>query len=256
MIGGIDCAESAAAACDEYDTSQIIGVEAVATLVAGLCGGVIQSTPYIGHPAYKAMGGRAAYTLATALLVGTAGLTGSFGYVYELIPEPALLPILVFIGLEIAGQSFHATPVRHYPAVALACVPALAALVIIYADKLVGAGAKPEHALAVELHAIRILAAGFIVTSLVWAAAAASLVDRQLTRAGGWFAAAAGMTLFGIIHSPFPGGGLFLPWAMGELPEAAVGCGPLDVAACYAILAGLFCLWAAVTPAGQDHSSP
>ena len=256
VIGGIDCAESAAAAGDEYDTSQIIGVEAVATLVAGLCGGVIQSTPYIGHPAYKAMGGRAAYTLATALLVGTAGLTGSFGYVYELIPEPALLPILVFIGLEIAGQSFHATPVRHYPAVALACVPALAALVIIYADKLIGAGAKPEHALAVELHAIRILAAGFIVTSLVWAAAAASLVDRQLTRAGGWFAAAAGMTLFGIIHSPFPGGGLFLPWAMGELPEAAVGCGPLDVAAGYAILAGLFCLWAAVTPAGQDHSSP
>ena len=37
-----------------------LGVEAIATLVAALCGGVIQTTPYIGHPAYKAMGGRAA----------------------------------------------------------------------------------------------------------------------------------------------------------------------------------------------------
>ena len=57
VIGGIDCTESAAAAGDEFDTNQVIGVEAIATLVAGLCGGVIQSTPYIGHPAYKAMGG-------------------------------------------------------------------------------------------------------------------------------------------------------------------------------------------------------
>ena len=43
------------------------------------CGGVIQTTPYIGHPAYKSMGGRAAYTLATALFVGGAGVIGYFG---------------------------------------------------------------------------------------------------------------------------------------------------------------------------------
>ena len=33
-------------------------------------------TPYIGHPAYKAMGGRAAYTLATAIFIGGAGVFG------------------------------------------------------------------------------------------------------------------------------------------------------------------------------------
>ena len=65
VIGGIDCAESAASAGDDFDTGAVIGIEAFATLVASICGGVIQSTPYIGHPAYKAMGGRAAYTLAT-----------------------------------------------------------------------------------------------------------------------------------------------------------------------------------------------
>ncbi len=70
VVGGIDCTESAAAAGDEFHTPSVIAVEGLATLVAGLCGAVLQTTPYIGHPAYKAMGGRAAYTLATALVVG------------------------------------------------------------------------------------------------------------------------------------------------------------------------------------------
>ena len=95
VVGGIDCTESAAAAGDEYDTGQVIGVEAFATLVAALCGGVIQTTPYIGHPAYKAMGGRAAYSLATALFIGSAGLLGYFGFLYVIIPKAAIFPILV-----------------------------------------------------------------------------------------------------------------------------------------------------------------
>jgi len=138
VIGGIDCTESAAAAGDEYNTNSIIGAEALATLVAGLCGGVIQTTPYIGHPAYKAMGGRAAYTLATALFVGGAGVLGYFGFMYSVIPKPTLFPILVFIGLEITSQSFQATPKRHYPAVSFACVPALAALVLVFVGDLQG----------------------------------------------------------------------------------------------------------------------
>ena len=87
VIGGIDCAESAASAGDDFSTNQVIGIEAFATLAASLCGGVIQSTPYIGHPAYKAMGGRAAYTLATALFVAGAGLIGYFGLLFAIIPK-------------------------------------------------------------------------------------------------------------------------------------------------------------------------
>ncbi len=78
VVGGIDCTESAAAAGDDYPTGQIIATEGLATIVGALFGGVIQSTPYIGHPAYKAMGGRSAYTLATALFVGAAGIFGYF----------------------------------------------------------------------------------------------------------------------------------------------------------------------------------
>ena len=109
VVGGIDCTESAAASGDEFDTGKVIAVEAVATLVASLCGGVIQTTPYIGHPAYKAMGGRAAYVLATAIFIGSAGLLGYFGFLYAIIPKATVFPILIFVGLEIMSQGVHAT---------------------------------------------------------------------------------------------------------------------------------------------------
>jgi AGZA family xanthine/uracil permease-like MFS transporter len=254
VVGGIDCTESAAAAGDEYDTASIIAVEGLATIVAGACGGVIQTTPYIGHPAYKAMGGRAAYTLATAAFIGIAGLTGTFAYLYQAIPGPAILPILVFIGLEITAQSFHATPQRHYPAVAIACVPALAALVAIQADKLVAAGAVPAGPLARELFSIRLLSSGFIVTSLLWAGLVAALIDHRLRVAAAWCLAAAAATLCGVIHSPFPDGRLFLPWSVGSLPAEAADRGPLVLAAAYALLAALFAAWSMLPSADRGSS--
>jgi len=252
VVGGIDCTESAAAAGDEYDTGHVIAVEGIATIIAGACGGVIQTTPYIGHPAYKAMGGRAAYTLATALFIGVAGLTGTFAYLYEAIPGPAVLPILVFVGLEITAQSFHATPSRHYPAVAVACVPALAALVSLQADKLLAAGATPDAGLARELFSLRLLSSGFILTSLLWAGLVAALVDQALLAAAGWCLAAAAGTLCGVIHSPFPDGRLFLPWAVGPLPPEAAGRGPVTLAAAYAVLAAIFVIWHVLRPAPRS----
>ena len=95
VVGGIDCTESAAAAGDEYDTRAILTTEGLASLAAGLCGGVIQTTPYIGQPAYKAMGARAAYTLATALFIGLAGLFGWTSLLFAWLPEAALFAAML-----------------------------------------------------------------------------------------------------------------------------------------------------------------
>ncbi len=226
VVGGIDCTESAAAAGDEFDTREVIATEAVATLVAALCGGVIQTTPYIGHPAYKAMGGRSAYVLATALFIGSAGVLGYFSFLYVIIPKVTVYPILIFIGLEIAAQSFHATPVRHYPAVVFACVPALAQLAVILIGGVMSdpvmfengislAALKNEKTVA-DITVVQMLAAGFIVTSLLWASILTAMIDRRLWRAAILLAIAAGMTLFGIMHSPHPGSPMFVPWQLDE----------------------------------------
>jgi AGZA family xanthine/uracil permease-like MFS transporter len=240
VVGGIDCTESAAAVGDEYDTGQVIAVEACATLLASLCGGVIQTTPYIGHPAYKAMGGRAAYVLAAALFVGSAGVLGYFGYLYLIIPKVTVYPILIFIGLEIAAQSFHATPVRHYPAVVFACVPALAQLGLIFIDKLLPpAGSQLDDRLAAELQTMRVLSSGFIITSLLWASALAAIIDRRLWRTASLFLLAAIFTLFGVIHSPLPGSPLFLPIGLPVEVQRPV----FQYALGYAIAAALLFVW-------------
>ncbi|MEM6778519.1 MAG: permease [Planctomycetota bacterium] len=224
VVGGIDCTESAAAAGDEYDTRGVLAVEAIATLLAGLSGGVIQTTPYIGHPAYKAMGGRAAYTLATALLIGSAGILGYFAWLNAWIPAPVVYPILVFVGLEITSQTFLATPRRHYAAVALACLPALAYLSLSLPDRIFGDGTLLEAGTTIaslsgeplkhDLQTLRMLSNGFIVTGLIWAWMLAAIIDRQLRLAGLVMIAAAVMTCIGVIHSPIEGNRLFLPWML------------------------------------------
>src|SRR6059036_2491104 len=131
VIGGINVTESARVAGDDYNTREILLTEAVSTLVAGVCGGVAQSTPYIGQPAYKQMGSRAGYTLLTGLFIGLGGMLGYIGFIVQLIPRAVLAPILIFVALEITCQAFLACPARHAPAVAFAFFPSVARLLQI-----------------------------------------------------------------------------------------------------------------------------
>jgi AGZA family xanthine/uracil permease-like MFS transporter len=256
VVGGIDCTESAAAAGDSYHTPTVIGVEAIATLIAGLSGGVIQTTPYIGHPAYKAMGGRAGYTLGTALVIGSAGLIGYFAFLNDIIPKPAVLPILVFIGLEITAQSFSATPKRHYAAVAIACLPALAALVLILFGQLFGDAAFRESGMAMtdfspvfqeNFATITMLGSGFILTSLLWAWGLAASIDRNLRTAGIVFLICGAFTLFGLMHSPLEGNRLFLPIGPEEMGTIVLApeyqSKVFEFAAGYAVVGVMLLLW-------------
>jgi len=218
IIGAIDVTESAAVAGDEYNTRDIILTDAVATILAGLFGGVVQSTPYIGHPAYKDMGGRAGYTFATALFIGVGGVVGYLSLIVNILPKAAVAPILIFIGMEITAQAFEATPKKHAKAVTLAFIPVIAYLLLIELNAFLanlGKGAADLTGSAAELyHAALLLGNGFIVSALIWSAAAAYIIDHRLNRAAFYFYAAALLSLFGIIHSPLADGGLFLPWSV------------------------------------------
>jgi AGZA family xanthine/uracil permease-like MFS transporter len=252
VIGGIDNTESAIAAGDRYRTGDILLTEALATILAGLCGGVVQNTPYIGHPAYKAMGARAAYTLATGLVIGLGAMAGIVSALVGVLPEAALAPILVFIGLEITAQAFLATPARHAPAVAFAFIPVIAALVLIQLGSLLaGLGRGPQD-LAGEaartLETVRVLGNGFILTALLWGSGVALIVDRRLVAAAGVFALASLASLCGVMHSPLETGGLFWPGAVASR-------WPGQLAAGYGLLAGLLAVlapWADAPPASAD----
>lgn len=228
IIGGIDNTESANAAGDPYDTRSILLTEGVSTLVAGFFGGVIQTTPYIGHPAYKRMGGRAAYTLATALFVGFGGILGYLSWLVHALPEIVVVPILVFIGLEIGGHAFVAVPKRYAAAVAACFLPVLADVVAILAGQyLGGAGVSPADLTgpaASSWKALQILTAGFVMTAMLLGSALAFVIDGRFSAAALTFLIASVASLFGVIHSPLPGGATFLPWNLQDpTPYATAG---------------------------------
>lgn len=218
VVGGINVTESARVAGDDYRTRDVLLVEAGATLLAGLFGGVAQSTPFIGHPAYKAMGARAGYTLATGLVVGLGGMLGLMGVLIHLLPEVVVAPILLFVGLEITVQAFAATERRHASALAFSMIPVLAYLVSIYTGQLMGAGAKPDPLLAAQIDTIGLLGRGFILTAMLWGAALAFLVDRRVWALLVTFAVLALFSLFGVVHSVDPSGALYLPGVSDPRP--------------------------------------
>lgn len=229
VIGGINVTESARIAGDDYNTRDILLTEAVATLLAGVCGGVSQSTPYIGHPAYKAMGGRAAYTLATGLFIGLGGMLGYIAFLADALPKPALAPILIFVALDITEQSFLATPRRHAMAVVLAVMPSVAQLVQIFLSQvyngaLMASAIDPAgtmkatgitNAEFIKTCGVMVmLAHGFILSAMLWGAAVAFLIDRRPVAAAVSLVACGVLSFFGFIHSVTATGGIYLPWTI------------------------------------------
>jgi len=215
VVGGIDVTESAAVAGDQYSTRSILMVEGLATLGAALCGGVVQNTPYIGHPAYKRMGSRAAYTLATGLFISIGAATGLIGILISALPESIVVPILIYVGLEMSAQAVHETEPKHVKAIALALIPVIANLVNIQLGGVLGAARVDLAALPVDtqhnLTVLTMLGNGFIVTAMIWATWLVWIIDRRMIAAAILCLVAAALTLVGLIHSPYPDGRLFIP---------------------------------------------
>ncbi|HEU5320196.1 MAG TPA: MFS transporter, partial [Methylomirabilota bacterium] len=204
--------------------------------------GVVQNTPYIGHPAYKAMGARAGYTLATGLVIGVGAAIGALAPLVAVLPEAAVAPILIFIGLEITAQAFLASPPRHGAAVALTFVPVAAAVVLIQLGGVLSAlGRSPADLTgdaAATYRTLLVLGNGFILTAVLWGSALVFVVERRLELVALVFALCSVATLFGVIHSPLPSGALFWPWAAAPVATATRLAGAYGVLAALAWLAG------------------
>ncbi|MEI8347361.1 MAG: hypothetical protein WCG27_07835 [Pseudomonadota bacterium] len=246
VVGGINVTESARVAGDNYNTRNILLVEAVATLLAGLCGGVAQSTPYIGQPAYKAMGSRLGYTILTGLFIGLGGILGYVSFIVELIPRAVLAPILIFVALDIMSQAFAACPKAHTPAVAFAYFPTVARLLQIKLSNPAWVAPETFARLMVEggkvlpeMQIIVALGNGFILTGMLWGAFIASLIDQKLRESAAYLGILALFTFFGIIHSAIPDGNMYFPWTLTGIARAI----PYQFATGYLVLAGMMLLF-------------
>ena len=69
LVEAMDNVESAAAAGDSFPTTRVLTADGVVSLIGCLMGNPFINAVYIGHPGWKAMGGRIGYSAATGVMV-------------------------------------------------------------------------------------------------------------------------------------------------------------------------------------------
>ena len=128
LVEAMDNVESAEAAGDPYPTTRVLTADGVVSLIGCLMGNPFINAVYIGHPGWKAMGGRIGYSAATGVMVIVLSWFGVISLMLALIPVVAISPILLYIGMLIGAQAFQTTPKSHAPAIVLALTPHLGGL--------------------------------------------------------------------------------------------------------------------------------
>src|SRR6185503_14185230 len=119
--------ESAAAAGDSYNLRHVLLADGTGAVIGSALGSPFPPAVYIGHPGWKEAGGRAGYSMASGLFIAVLCFLCLFGLLSTVLPLPAIVPILLYIGLLIGAQAFQSTPRLHAAAVVAAIIPNLAA---------------------------------------------------------------------------------------------------------------------------------
>jgi len=215
LVEAMDNVESAEAAGDAFPTTRVLTADGVVSLIGCLMGNPFINAVYIGHPGWKAMGGRIGYSAATGIMVIVLSWFGVIALLLALVPVVAILPILLYIGMLIGAQAFQTTPKSHAPAIVLALTPHLAAWAKTLMDGALGAAGTSAAAIGFDklgnvgvlYRGLEIMGGGAILTGLVLAAVGVFVIERKLAQAAGFAAAGAVLTYFGFMHGEAVGVG-------------------------------------------------
>jgi adenine/guanine/hypoxanthine permease len=208
LVEAMDNVESAEAAGDPYPTTRVLTADGVVSLIGCLMGNPFINAVYIGHPGWKAMGGRIGYSAATGIMVIVLAWFGIIAVLLALVPVVAISPILLYIGMLIGAQAFQTTPSSHAPAIVLALTPHLAAWCKTLMDGALGAAGTNAAAVGFDklisqgvlYQGLQVMGGGSILTGLVLAAMGSLVIDRKFQAASAFALAGAVLTFFGFMH--------------------------------------------------------
>ncbi len=248
LVEALDNVESAAVAGDAYPTTRVLTADGVVSLVGCLMGNPFINAVYIGHPGWKAMGGRIGYSAATGITVILLSWCGVISVMMALIPVVAISPILLYIGMLIGAQAFQETPRSHAPAIVLALTPHLAAWGKLQIDNSLAAAGTSAAAVGIDklgqvgvlYEGLAVLGGGAILGGLVLGAIGAFVIDRQFLKASAFALAGALLTFVGFMHGEAIGFAQ-TPWVAASYMGVAgvlYGCARFSVAQAPVVHAG------------------
>jgi AGZA family xanthine/uracil permease-like MFS transporter len=247
LVEALDNVESAAVAGDSFPTTRVLTADGVVSLIGCLMGNPFINAVYIGHPGWKAMGGRIGYSAATGVTVILLAWFGVISLMVSLIPVVAISPILLYIGMLIGAQAFQETPHKHAPAIVLSLVPHLAAWGKLQIDNSLGAAGLSAHQVGLDklgqngilYHGLELLGGGSILGGLMLGAIAVFVIDREFTKAALFSLAGAALTFFGFMHGEAIG--------IAQTPVVAVS---------YLMISGVFYACGKFALPGTQGSAP
>ncbi len=208
LVEAMDNVESAEAAGDPYPTTRVLTADGVVSCIGALMGNPFINAVYIGHPGWKAMGGRIGYSAATGVMVIVLSCFGIISLLLDVVPVVAISPILLYIGMLIGAQAFQTTPKSHAPAIVLALTPHLAAWAKTLIDGVLTVAGTSATKLGIAKLAgvgviydgLAVLGGGSILAGLTLAAIAVFVIERDFMKASAFAFAGAVMTYFGFMH--------------------------------------------------------
>ena len=208
LIEALDNVESAAAAGDSFPTTRVLTADGVISLIGCLLGNPFINAVYIGHPGWKAMGGRIGYSAMTGIIVLVLTWFGIIAVISALIPVVAILPILLYIGMLIGSQAFQESPHRHAPAIILALLPQIAEWGKTQIDNALGAagtsvaavGSAKLAQVGVLYDGLATLGGGATLAGIMLGAVTVFIIDREFDKAAAFAFAGSMLTFFGFIH--------------------------------------------------------
>jgi AGZA family xanthine/uracil permease-like MFS transporter len=230
LVEALDNVESAAVAGDSFPTTRVLTADGVVSLIGCLMGNPFINAVYIGHPGWKAMGGRIGYSAATGLMVILLSWLGVISVMVSLVPVVAISPILLYIGMLIGAQSFQETPKSHAPAIILALTPHLAAWGKLQIDGALHAAGTSVAAVGLDklgnegilYRGLEVMGGGSILGGLILGAIGVFVIDRNFAKASLFSLAGAVLTFFGFMHGEKIGFGESPVMALSYLGVATV----------------------------------
>ncbi len=201
--------ESASAAGDSYNLRSVLIADGSGAIVGAALGSPFPPAVYIGHPGWKATGGRTSYSMGSGLFIAVLCFLGLFGVLTTLLPIPAIVPILLYIGLLIGAQAFQSTPRIQAAAVVAAILPNLASWGTGLIDNaLAAAGTSAdkvgEEALAsagLVYQGLKILGEGAVLAGMVLGSIVAFIMMRKFVSSAIAAALGAVLSWIGLIHA-------------------------------------------------------
>jgi AGZA family xanthine/uracil permease-like MFS transporter len=206
---GMTNVESASVAGDSYNLRSVLLADGTGAIVGSALGCPFPPAVYIGHPGWKAAGGRTSYSLASGVVIALFCFLGMFALLGALLPLPAIVPILLYIGLLIGAQAFQAVPSRHAVAVVFAILPNIAAWATGLMDNaLAAAGTSAQKVGETALtnaglvyKGTALFGGGAILAGMVLGAIAAFIIDKRFLWAAGYCVGGAVLGFVGLIHA-------------------------------------------------------